>query len=187
MTELLEEASKHHDFFKKLREQGLELDRHYIGSRYRTFTRKVQRINTRNSSEMLKLRRVDNERSREVVKRLEIYVRKIVEAFQPDLVILYGSFASGDINEGSDIDLLVVAAFNQPFLDRIKVLLSMNQESMPVEPVGYTAEEFLEMVGRRNPFVTEVIATGKILYRTDEGSKLLEKASECVGKVRYST
>ncbi|MEM0440906.1 MAG: hypothetical protein QW463_04795 [Candidatus Caldarchaeum sp.] len=63
----------------------------------------------------------------------------------------------------------------------------MNQESIPVEPVGYTAEEFLEMVGRRNPFVTEVIATGKILYRTDEGSKLLEKASECVGKVRYST
>lgn len=37
VTELLEEASKHHDFFKQLREQGLELDRHYIGSRYPNF------------------------------------------------------------------------------------------------------------------------------------------------------
>ncbi|MEM4281240.1 MAG: HEPN domain-containing protein [Candidatus Caldarchaeum sp.] len=37
VTELLEEAGKHHDVFKEFIEQGRELDRHYIGSRYPNF------------------------------------------------------------------------------------------------------------------------------------------------------
>ncbi len=37
VTELLEEASKHHGSFKQMIEKGIELDRHYIGSRYPNF------------------------------------------------------------------------------------------------------------------------------------------------------
>jgi predicted nucleotidyltransferase len=57
-----------------------------------------------------KLRRVDIERVPEILRRLEEYVGALVEELNPHLVILFGSFARGeDINEGSDIDLLVVA------------------------------------------------------------------------------
>ena len=37
VTELLEESSKHENAFKKFLDQGKELDRHYIGSRYPNF------------------------------------------------------------------------------------------------------------------------------------------------------
>lgn len=37
VTELLEESSKHKDVFQNLIDQGKELDRHYIGSRYPNF------------------------------------------------------------------------------------------------------------------------------------------------------
>jgi len=37
VTELLEESSKHENVFKKFIDQGKELDRHYIGSRYPNF------------------------------------------------------------------------------------------------------------------------------------------------------
>jgi len=37
VTELLEECSKHEKIFKKFIDQGKELDRHYIGSRYPNF------------------------------------------------------------------------------------------------------------------------------------------------------
>ena len=37
VTELLEESSKHDAFFSRLVEKGMELDRHYIGSRYPNF------------------------------------------------------------------------------------------------------------------------------------------------------
>ncbi|MCS6769343.1 MAG: HEPN domain-containing protein [Candidatus Caldarchaeum sp.] len=37
VAELVEEAAHHHEIFRELREQAIELDRHYIGSRYPNF------------------------------------------------------------------------------------------------------------------------------------------------------
>ncbi len=78
------------------------------------------------------------------------YCGLVVESLRPDAVILFGSLARGDFNEGSDVDILVVADFREPFLDRIKVLLDLNDRTrLPLEPVGYTAEEFMEMFERK--------------------------------------
>lgn len=80
-------------------------------------------------------------------------------------MILFGSFARGDINEGSDVDILVVADFQEPFLDRIKLLLDLNDGlGLPLEPVGYTPEEFRRMRGEGNRFIQEVLKDGRILY-----------------------
>jgi len=61
-------------------------------------------------------------------------------------MILFGSFAQRDINEGSDVDIIVIADFEEPFLDRIKLLLDLNDNiGLPIEPIGYTPEEFQKM------------------------------------------
>ncbi len=39
---------------------------------------------------------------------LEIMTGRIVSGFQPERIILFGSYARGEANEQSDIDLLVV-------------------------------------------------------------------------------
>jgi hypothetical protein len=78
---------------------------------------------------------------------------------------LFGSFASGDINEGSDIDILVVADFKETFLDRIRILMDLNTFKIPIEPVGYTPEEFNEMRNRKNTFIMEVLEKGKVIYQ----------------------
>jgi len=67
---------------------------------------------------MLKLRRVDIERSEEVFERIRRYAESVVESLSPHAVILFGSFARRDINEGSDVDIVVIADFKEPFLDR---------------------------------------------------------------------
>ncbi|MEM2440652.1 MAG: nucleotidyltransferase domain-containing protein [Candidatus Bathyarchaeia archaeon] len=114
---------------------------------------------------MLKLRRINIERSEEVFERIKAYVDEVVRRLNPQLVILFGSFASGDINEGSDVDILVVADFKENFLDRIGTLMKLNTFGLPVEPLGYTPEEFEKMKRRRNPFILEVLEEGKILYK----------------------
>ncbi|MEM3134059.1 MAG: nucleotidyltransferase domain-containing protein, partial [Candidatus Caldarchaeum sp.] len=114
--------------------------------------------------------------------KLNRYVDKVVALLQPELIMLFGSFASGDVNEGSDVDLLVVAPFQEPFLDRIKLMLTLNQESIPLEPVGYTAEEFEEMVFRRSPFIQMVVEAGRILYKTERGAGILEKAKQLLSQ-----
>ncbi|MBS7621227.1 nucleotidyltransferase domain-containing protein [Candidatus Bathyarchaeota archaeon] len=115
---------------------------------------------------MLKLRRVDIERSEEVFEKIRAYVDAVVRRLNPQLVVLFGSFATGDINEGSDVDILVVADFKEGFLERIGTLMELNTFGIPIEPLGYTPEEFEDMKGRKNPFILEVLEKGKILYKS---------------------
>jgi hypothetical protein len=91
-------------------------------------------------------------------------VKEVVKNVNPHLIILFGSFATNNINEGSDVDVLVVADFQEGFLDRITRLMDMNKFGLPVEPVGYTPEEFREMKKRKNAFIIEVLEKGKVMY-----------------------
>lgn len=114
---------------------------------------------------MCKLRRVDIEQSERVFEKIDLYVQRLVEKLNPQAVMLFGSFARGDINEGSDVDILVIADFKEPFLERIRLLLDLNDDlKLPLEPVGYTLEEFQRMRAEGNRFVEEVLKTGKLLF-----------------------
>ena len=57
---------------------------------------------------MLKLCRVDIERSEEIFERIKRYKDVVIERLNPKAVILFGSFALGEINEGSDVDIAVI-------------------------------------------------------------------------------
>jgi len=115
---------------------------------------------------MRKLCRIDIKRSGEVSKKIDDYVGEVVRKLNPSLVILFGSFARGDISEGSDIDILVVADFKEDFLDRIRTLMDLNTFKIPIEPVGYTPQEFNQMKNRKNPFIMEVLEKGKIMHKS---------------------
>lgn len=73
-------------------------------------------------------------------------------------VYLYGSFAKGEIHEGSDIDLLIIGDFSERFFDRIGRILDITD--LPVEPIVYTVEEFEELKKSQNPFIMEILKTG---------------------------
>lgn len=114
---------------------------------------------------MRKLCRIDISRGQELFERIERYKELLIKAFNPSAVILFGSVAKGDINEGSDVDLVVIADFQEDFLDRIKRLLDLNDDpALPLEPVGYTLEEFQRMRREGNRFIQEVLENGTILY-----------------------
>ena len=115
---------------------------------------------------MRKICRVDIERSGEVLKRIEEYKEEVVKRLNPSKIILFGSFARGDVNEGSDVDLIVIADWKVSFLDRIKLLLDINNFNLPLEPVGYTKEEFKNLIEDKNPFILTVLEEGKVIYES---------------------
>ncbi len=94
---------------------------------------------------MYKICNINLEHRGEIAHRIDKYCTEIVDKLNPKAIILFGSFARGDINEGSDIDILVIADFKQNFLDRIKLLLDLNSFELPVEPIGYIVNEFKQM------------------------------------------
>lgn len=114
---------------------------------------------------MYKVCNINLERRGEIAEQIEQYCQEIVSKLDPQTVVLFGSFATEDVNEGSDIDIMVIADFRVGFLDRIKLLLDLNHFGLPIEPIGYTAEEFASMKEAGNPFLSQVLCTGKILYQ----------------------
>ena len=102
---------------------------------------------------MHKLCRIDVGKREEIFKEIERFSKELKERFGCD-VYLYGSFARGEIHEGSDIDLIIVGDFKERFFDRIGKILELTD--LPIEPLVYTKEEFAEMK-RSNLFLKEIL------------------------------
>ena len=109
------------------------------------------------------LRRVDLERREEILRGLDRLVRRLKETLPLEKVYLFGSFATGNIHEGSDIDLVLVGQFRERFQERIFRVLELNDENLPVEPLCYSPDELEAMIQEGNPFVLEVLKTGREL------------------------
>ena len=84
--------------------------------------------------------------------------------YQPERIILFGSWARGDFSQGSDIDILVIKKTRARFIDRIEHVLALTRTDMDLEILVYTPEELQRMQDRLNPFVLEVMETGKVIY-----------------------
>ena len=115
---------------------------------------------------MYKICNINLDQRGQIAHQIEEYCQEVVSRLNPQAVILFGSFASGDINEGSDIDIMVIADFEIGFLDRIRLLLDLNRFELPIEPVGYTVGELEKMKQAGNHFIAEVMDKGKVLYHT---------------------
>ncbi len=80
--------------------------------------------------------------------------------------ILYGSMARGDNNLWSDIDFLVISdKLPENPLKKLKFLYSLTDT--PIEVKGYTRNEFLRMIEKRNPLALDALVEGKVIV--DDG------------------
>jgi len=90
-------------------------------------------------------------------------------------VLLYGSYARGDFNVWSDIDLVVVseAFMGLRFLDRYDIV--SDDLEAGIEPVLLTVEEFLEAL--RKPSWVQALSKGAVVLRDDHGIKPVIEAA----------
>jgi len=71
---------------------------------------------------------------------------------------LYGSYARGDFNEWSDIDVLVVVRGELPKrpTERLSLIDHCLERYSGVEPILVTEEEFEAMKAKRNPIAEDI-------------------------------
>jgi len=92
-------------------------------------------------------------------------VKKIASGYNPDKIILFGSYALGTPNDDSDLDLFVIKESDLPRPQRTVQVRKMLYGSMvPIDLIVYTPKEIDESKGNRFSFVYEVLNTGKTLY-----------------------
>ncbi len=92
-------------------------------------------------------------------------VIECIKQYNPEKIIVFGSYARGDIDEYSDLDLVVIKKTNKRFLERlIEVAKLIDNDLGKVDVFVYTPEEFKMMKENKNPFIEKVIKEGKVVY-----------------------
>ena len=97
------------------------------------------------------------------------FARQVAKQFQPDKIILFGSYAYGTPHADSDVDILVVmAARNQHDL-AVRIRWEVTAP-FPMDLLVRTPANLKWRLDERESFHTEIVTKGKVLYeKVDEG------------------
>ena len=97
--------------------------------------------------------------------RISDVVKRIVNGYDPERIILFGSYAWGEPGENSDLDLLVVKDSELPRPQRTmqlrKILYGIG---IPMDLIVYTPQEVKKSEDNVYSFIHEILKTGKMLY-----------------------
>jgi predicted nucleotidyltransferase len=106
-----------------------------------------------------------NGRRQQLQDTLERILTALKAEYHPEQVIVFGSLASGQITETSDLDVLIVKKTSKQFFERVKEVIALCDYDIGVDLLVYTPEELNE-AALVNPFVRdEILAKGKVVYR----------------------
>jgi predicted nucleotidyltransferase len=91
------------------------------------------------------------------------FARHVAERFQPDKIILFGSYAYGTPHADSDVDILVV----MPCRDRINQAVAIRWEfpaPFSMDLIVRTPTQLARGLKDGDSFMTEIVTQGKVLY-----------------------
>jgi uncharacterized protein len=91
-------------------------------------------------------------------------VDQIIEKFQPDRVILFGSYAYGEPTEDSDVDLMVIMPFEDKGYQQSLKIRRAIEHPFPMDLLARTPDTVEWRYKGRDPIIREVIDRGKVLY-----------------------
>jgi len=92
-------------------------------------------------------------------------VHRLVEAVDPDRIVLFGSRARGDSRPDSDLDLLIVKDSVEPRHRRVvPAYRALRGLGVPKDIVWYTPQELADWAGVVNHLVWRALNEGRLLY-----------------------
>lgn len=94
-------------------------------------------------------------------------VDRLRESYQPEKIILFGSYAYGVPTNESDIDLLIVKETKDRPVDRritVRRLVSDIRRKIPFSPLVVTPEELAGRIKMGDDFFVDITSKGKVLY-----------------------
>jgi predicted nucleotidyltransferase len=105
------------------------------------------------------------ERTLDREELLQTIVSRIAEAVHPQQIILFGSWARGEHDPNSDVDLLVIQDSDLPRPQRYaQVRRLFWGMKLPMDILVYTPEEFARYQSVPGSFTHTVAREGKVLY-----------------------
>ena len=98
---------------------------------------------------------------------IEDMVERLVEAYRPAKIILFGSYGCGSPRPDSDLDLLIIKETAERLLDRcaaVRRILSDPRRTVPLETLVLTPAEVSGRLAAGDQFVAGILEKGRVLY-----------------------
>ena len=110
------------------------------------------------------MKQIEKQEVEDIISKL---VDRLKEQYQPERIILYGSYAYGNPTEESDIDLLIIKDTNERPIDRritVRKLVSDIRKKIPFSSLVLTPEEISHRLAMGDDFFIEITNKGQVLY-----------------------
>lgn len=89
----------------------------------------------------------------------------IIAQYQPEKIILFGSLATGEVHEWSDIDLAIIKETTLNYFDRLFEIKKLLRSELATDVFIYRPQEFEARVKENHYFMMdEILGKGKVLY-----------------------
>lgn len=105
----------------------------------------------------------------EKISRREIsaFARKVAKQFNPNKIILFGSYAYGKPTEDSDVDVLVVMRFRGKNPEKASEIRRATRPKFPLDIMVRKPGELKKRLKMGDYFLRDVVEKGKVLYEAD--------------------
>jgi predicted nucleotidyltransferase len=97
------------------------------------------------------------------------FAKQLAERFQPERIILFGSYAYGKPHQFSDVDMLVVMPARNE-IDKAVQILNVLDPPFSVDLIVRTPHNLSWRLEEGDWFLREVVSKGKVLYAKVDGS-----------------
>ncbi|MCI0532766.1 nucleotidyltransferase domain-containing protein [bacterium] len=98
-------------------------------------------------------------------EKIQAVADKIAHEFEPEKIILFGSFAWGNPTEDSDVDLFVVKKSDKKRWEReYEIRRKIFPAGMPVDVLVYTPDELKKRLSVQDFFIKDILNKGTVLY-----------------------
>lgn len=105
-----------------------------------------------------------NERDRVPMAAIAELARNIARAFQPERIILFGSYAYGEPAPGSDVDLLVVMDTELRESAQAVRIMQQVEHHFGLDLLVRTPAKLAARCALGDPFLIDVLERGRVLY-----------------------
>jgi len=93
---------------------------------------------------------------------------KIAEEFQPERIILFGSYAYGEPSPDSDVDLLVIMDTRlRSRQQRLDISRALSPRPFPLDIIVRTPTELEERIALGDFFLHDIVTQGEVIYERD--------------------
>lgn len=101
------------------------------------------------------------------MEQIEELGRRIAIEFDPDRVVLFGSYGRGVPTADSDVDLLVVLPFEGKAVYKSVEMRLRLRPPFPVDLIVRTPDNVRQRLALGDTFMEDILEEGKVLYETD--------------------